>query len=290
MNAVENFTTKVIPESMRAYLRMKTSLDQFGKIASELNDKEQKQLNQVMTQALKIYSAVLGSIESTKVIVPESQVKSSMKVLRSRFNNEQDFETVLEANNLDEETLLLSLRKELHCETTLDYASNGCEPMSDNDAEDYYYQNLAKFSQPERRKASHILITVNDDFDENTHENAHKRMNEIASEITSSTFGLFAIRYSECPTAVNEGNLGLVTKGQLHAELDDYLFSMESNAVSTVIETEIGVHLLWCESVTPVHTVSFKQAKEQIIEQHLAVLRKRKQKAWIASLFNKVDA
>lgn len=290
MNAVEKLTPKAIPESMRSYLRMKTSLDQFGKIVSELDDTESKQLSQVMRQALKIYTAVLGSVESTKIIVPESQVKSAMKVLKSRFSNESDFETVLEANNLDEESLLLSLRKELHCETTLDYASNGCEPMSDNDAEDYFYQNIAKFSQPERRKASHILITVNDEFAENTHENAHKRMQEVAAEITPSTFGLFAIRYSECPTAVNEGTLGLIAKGQLHAELDDYLFSMESNTISPVVETEIGMHLLWCESISPIHTVSFSQAKPKIIEQHLELARKRKQKAWIASLFHKVDA
>lgn len=286
MSTVDNMVVQPLPKTMQSYLMMKTSLDQFGKIVSDLDEGESKQLNQVMTQALKIYTAVLSSKESQKIIVPESQVNSAMKTLKSRFANEGDFEKVLEANNLDEESLLFSLRKELHCETTLDYVSNGCQPISDEAAEDYYYQNIAKFSQPERRKASHILITLNDDFEENTRVNAYKRMQEIANEVTPTTFGSFSIRYSECPTAVNEGALGLIEKGQLHAQLDDYLFTMKPNTISEVIETEIGVHLLWCESISPAHTVGFKQAKEKIIEQHLEVARKRSQKSWIASLFN----
>lgn len=290
MSSVVELIPKTIPQSMQYYLTMKTSLDQFGKIASDLSEEETKKLKQVMTQALKIYTAVLASSESTKVIVPEAQVKLAMKELKSRFSNEKDFETVLEANNLDEESLMLSLRKELHCETTLDYISNDCQPISDTEAEDYYYQNLTKFSQPERRKASHILITINDEFAENTSENAHKRMQDIAAKVTPSTFGLFAIRHSECPTAVDEGNLGLIEKGLLHPELNEYLFTMESNTISNVVETEIGVHLMWCESISPEHTVSFSQAKPKIIEQHLAIARKRKQKEWIASLFNKPQA
>lgn len=286
MNIVENTIPSPLPQEMQYYLMMKTSLDQFGKIVSELDDKESKQLNQVMKQALKIYTAVLSSKESNKIVVPEAQVQVAMKELKGRFSKAEDFETVLDANNLDEESLLLSLRKELHCETTLDYVSNACETMSDESAEDYYYQNITKFTQPERRKASHILITINDEFAENTRENAFKRMQDIAAEVTPKTFGLFAIRNSECPTAVNEGNLGLIEKGQLHAELDSYLLAMASNTISEVIETEIGVHLLWCESISPEHTVSFTQAKAQIIEQHLEVARKRKQKEWIASLFN----
>lgn len=274
------------PESMSCYLKMKTSLDQFGKIASDLDEDQSKQLNQIMTQALKIYNAVLSSDEAKKVIVPDAQVNMAMKELKGRFSKTEDFNTVLEANDLDEYSLKSALRNELHCETTLDYVSNDCNPLTDAQAQDYYYQNMGKFTQPERRKASHILITLNDEFEENTVGNAHKRMADIANNITTGNFSWHAIRHSECPTAVEEGNLGLIEKGKLHKELDEYLFKMKSNTISEVIETEIGLHIMWCVSISEAHIVNYINAKEQIIEQHLALAKKRKQKTWIASLFN----
>ncbi|MEI6894292.1 MAG: peptidylprolyl isomerase [Colwellia sp.] len=280
-----NILKREIPEALQFYLKMKTSLDQFGKIVSELDDEQSKQLNQVMTQALKIYTAVLASSEAKKIMVPESHVNLAMRELKGRFKDLADFNTVLEANMLDEDSLRMSLRNELHCETTLDYISNDCLPMSAFEAEDYYYQNLAKFSQPERRKASHILITVNDDFDENTLEKSHEKMQKIADNITPDNFSWYALRNSECPTAMDHGYLGLVDKGQLHTELDEYLFSMKSNTISEIVSSEVGFHLLWCQGITPEHTVSYKQAQDKIIEQHLTLARKRKQKIWIADLF-----
>lgn len=275
----------VLPESMNNYLRMKTSLEQFGKIVSELTDDELKKLEQIMKQALRIYNAVLNSKEAKKVIVPDMQVNAAMRALKDRFNKDEDFQSVLEANSLTEKSLFVSLRNELHCETTLDYVANDCPPLTDEQAQVYYYQNLNKFSQPERRKASHLLITVNDEFEENTREQAVKRINDIKKSATPENFGKLALRHSECPTAVEEGELGLVSKGKLYPVLEQALFEMDPNTISEVIESEIGLHLLYCQSIVPEHMVSYPQAKEKIIEQHLVADQKRKQKQWIAALF-----
>lgn len=52
---------------------------------------------------------------------------------------------------------------------------------------------------------SQILITVNDEYAENTRENALKRIHDIYSKARSKSFAKLAQRHSECPSAMNQG-------------------------------------------------------------------------------------
>lgn len=275
-----------ISEAMKSYLMMVISLKQFETIVSELNAEQKQKLAKITQDTVKLYHAVLTSKEAQKVVISLAQIKKAIKELQSRFSSKDDFYKVLSANNLNKKSLTQAITNELHCETTLEYVSKDCAEISEVDAELYYFQNPHKFQQPERRRARHILITINDEFLENTEVNARKRIQDIKAKLTPENFGWYAQRHSECPTAMSEGILGLATLGQLHKELEEKLFAMEANDISDVIETEAGLHLIWCEEVQPAHTVSFALAREKIVAQHLNVARTRKQKAWIAGLFN----
>jgi peptidyl-prolyl cis-trans isomerase C len=277
---------QLISDAMQSYLMMAISLKQFGKIVSELQPNEHQMLEKTMGETAKLYRAVLASKEADEIVISPSKITQAMQELQARFNSEQDFHSVLEANHLDKESLAIAIRDELHCDATLLMVSKDCEVISHEQAQRYYFGNLPKFQQPERRRARHILITINGDFVENTPLNARKRLQKIAKEVNPSSFGWYAQRYSECPTAMNLGKLGLAECGQLHNELDQQLFTMQANTISDIIETETGLHLLLCEEILPVHTVSYQLAKDKIVEQHLNLARIKKQKAWIASLIN----
>lgn len=275
-----------VAEAMQSYLVMKTSLDQFGKIASELEPDENQQLLKVMEQTLRLYNAVLASNEAQQIVVAAAKVQDALQQLESRFAQAQDFNAVLKANNLNRKSLTSALDQEIRCEATLEHISRDCEALNEQQIQAYYFNNLKKFQQPERRRARHILITINDDFAENTEHNARKRLKKIAQLINGENFGWNAERHSECPTAVNGGILGLVKRDQLHQELDQRLFEMDAKAISEIIETDAGLHLLLCEEIQPAHTVSYQLAQHKIVAQHLNVARIRKQKAWIAGLLN----
>ncbi|MGL1959283.1 MAG: peptidylprolyl isomerase [Colwellia sp.] len=277
---------KQITAAMRSYLMMKTSLEKYSKIVSELTAKEHQQLLTIIEKTLSLYKAVLASDEASKTPLPLTKVKDALQELKSRFSQEKDFSIVLKANKLDEESILLVLQNEIHCEEVLRNISNDCQVMPDQQVQVYYFKNIEKFKQPERRRARHILITINSDFSENTAVNARKRLDDIVQELNADNFSWYAERNSECPTAMNAGQLGLVERGKLHYELEQQLFSMGAQTISDITETEIGLHLLLCEEIQPAHTISYQQAKEKIIEQHLNAARIRKQKLWIAGLLN----
>lgn len=270
-------------QAMHSYLMMKTSLEKFAKIASELTTTEQATLENIVKVTLTLYDAVLASDEAKKIPEPIDNVEEALQQLASRFPKTTDFAAVLHANNLDQASLRVALKNEIHCEQILAQVSNDCDVIDDQQVQAYYFQHLEKFKQPERRRARHILITINDEFSENTAVNARQRLADIAPLLNVDNFSWYAQRYSECPTAMNEGQLGLVEQGKLHKELDQQLFTMSASSVSDITETEAGLHLLLCEEIQPAHTVSYHQAKEKIIEQHLKAARIRKQKSWIAS-------
>lgn len=266
------------------YLTMKTSLEKFGKIASELDDAQKQTLSRWVDQQIQLHQAVLSSTEATQVSISSAQITHAFVELESRFNTSEDFEKTLDANHLTREDLTSALSLELHSQTVLDYISHDIVEFTDEQARSYYTENKSRFEQPERRKASHILITINDEFAENRREPALKRLTELSSAVTPATFGSYAERHSECPTAMNSGQLGMVEKGLLHKELDEYLFSMTDGEISPVLETEAGFHLLYCEQIMPAHCVSFDDAKGKIIEKNNQRARVRKQKQWISGV------
>lgn len=285
VDVATNAFEMALPAPLKSYLMMKISLQQFGKIVSELNMDESNKLVNIMNQTLRLYGAVLVTDEAKSTVVSADKVNDAITELQGRFSNDKDFKKVLKANNLNKKSLTNALMLEIQCEDVLEHVSDSCMPISNEQAQSYYFSNIAKFKQPERRKAHHILITINPDFIENTAENSRRRLDDILSKIDVTTFDHFAQRYSECPTAMNGGDLGLVEQGILHPELNDTLFSMKENTISNIVESEVGLHILWCESIAPAHTVTYSQAKGKIIEQHLLAAKKQKQKTWIASLF-----
>ncbi len=72
---------------------------------------------------------------------------------------------------------------------------------------------------------------MNPHYPENTLTAARTRMERVVEKLAGRTnrFHEFAKRYSECPTAMEGGKLGNVTRGQLYAELDAMLFRMDEN-------------------------------------------------------------
>jgi peptidyl-prolyl cis-trans isomerase C len=102
------------------------------------------------------------------------------------------------------------------------------EPITEIDERLFYELHRERFQTPEHRAARHILITVNDDYPENARDAARARIERIAADLKGhiERFGELARRYSECPTATQDGNLGLVRPGQLFPQLDQCLFRL----------------------------------------------------------------
>jgi len=248
------------------YHLLRGALDRFSKNLAELDE---RQLTEARRQADKTYgieAMVLASPEAREVAIPADQVDAAFAEVASRYSDSPAFEADLRANGLDKDRLRQALHRELLFDGVMQRVSARRLTVSQLDARLYYELHTEKFIVPEQRSARQILITVNEDFAENSYPAARARIDKIAEKLRRSPnrFADQARKHSECPSALEGGRLGEVRRGQLFPQLDSALFSMREGAVSEVLETEVGFHLLLCEKILPSRAVSFSRAEPRI--------------------------
>jgi peptidyl-prolyl cis-trans isomerase C len=231
-------------------------------------------------------SLVLSSCEALDAVVPEQRIEDALRELRGRYPDTDAFEEDMARNGLDEDTMRRALQRELTFDAVMQRVSAYAEPITEIDERLFYELHRERFQTPERRAARHILVTVNDDYAENTRDAARARIERIAADLKGhiERFGELARRHSECPTATDDGSLGLVRPGQLFLQLDKALFRLQAGEASGPLESELGFHLLLCERIEPARSVDFEQARAKIRSALEQRSRREAQKGWIASL------
>ncbi len=98
-------------------------------------------------------------------------------------------------------------------------------------------------------RASHILINHADAPQANTQltaEDAMKQISALKANIEDGTpFEQVAGEHSDCPSARQGGDLGNFGRGAMVPEFDQAAFELEVGAISDVVETVFGYHLIY---------------------------------------------
>jgi nitrogen fixation protein NifM len=281
-------SSKVAREDDVAYLILRTSLQQYEKSPKELSDEQLAGIKRQASKEYDLQNRVLASPEARDVIVPESVVDSTFHEIQNRYQDRNEFLQDLEQNGMTESRMRAALARELKVETVLDRVGSRSVSVSDMDIMIYYHMHIDRFEQPETRTVRHILITINEDFEENTKDSARQRLEKIRDRLQKKPkrFEEQAMKHSECPTALRGGLIGRIPRGQLYSQLDEKLFAMKEGELSEVVESPSGFHLLMCESIHSQGPASLKEARPKIQELLEKRARRMCQKAWLAELLN----
>lgn len=269
-----------------AYQLMKIASAQYSTTPDKLNQEQLKKLHQQVQLSSKMMRAVLASDEAADEKITAHEVNLIVTHLSQQCASKKEFETALLSQGLTIETVREAIYQDLLCEKTIHKQGLQHEKVSSQQVAYYYHKNREKFHHPERRKVSHILITINDQYPENRREQAVARLAELENLLQDNIhqFAELALQHSECPTALNGGLIGSVERGLLHAQLDEALFSMKTGELSGQIESETGLHLIYCSEITPKGDQSEQDALQEIRTQMNLHRAKKKQKLWINSL------
>jgi len=123
-----------------------------------------------------------------------------------------------------------------------------------------YEEYLSKLSESEERKASHILIEVNDERNDDAAASLAQQLSAKAQ--SGEDFSELAKQHSDDIGSKNVGgDLGYNTRGGFVTEFDDALFVMTEGQVSEAIKTEFGYHVIKLEGIRKPDVAS-KEAKE----------------------------
>ena len=108
--------------------------------------------------------------------------------------------------------------------------------ISDIKVKKYYRDHPEEFNVPARVRAYHIMLLNLSEAD------------EVRSELLEGAdFLETARKYSKSPEAVDGGDLGIFSKGQMPKEFDDILFTLKRKEISKVVESPYGFHIFKVE-------------------------------------------
>ena len=248
-----------------------------------------EQLDQARRQADKTFDLeelVLNAPEARGLVISEGQLDASLGEIAGRYPDPADMHEDLARNGLDEPSLRAALRRELAFDAVMAKVATRAPALGELDLQLFYELHRDRFTRPERRTVRQILITVNEAFPENSTAEALARIQRLADRLggRAQRFGALARRHSECPSAMEDGRLGTVTRGQLYPELDAALFALAEGEVSAVVGSELGFHLVWCEKIHPELRPPFGKVRAQVETLVSERQRRNCQKAWIAEL------
>lgn len=268
------------------YLTLKLARELYGKAPEALDEPERKHVAAVAARQQEIEQRILGSARAALVVLPEASVEACVKDIRDRYPDEPEFEADLGRSGLTIESLRAAIERDLKVEAVLEQVAAATPAVSETEVEIFYLQHLDRFRKPETRSLRHILITVNDAMPGSTRDAALAKIEAIRERLLKDVgrFSEQALKHSECPTAMNGGLLGKVPRGKLYAEVETVAFELAAGELSIIVESELGFHLVLCDSVDPASTVPLAEVRERVRE-HLAGSRHAAaQKAWIAGL------
>jgi peptidyl-prolyl cis-trans isomerase D len=128
-------------------------------------------------------------------------------------------------------------------------------------------KNQARFTVPEQRRLSHILVAVKKDASAADKAAAKAKADAIAAEVKKAPeqFAAIAKAKSEDPVSAEAGgDLDVMVKGGLPKPVEDTAVAMKQGDISEPVLSEFGYHILKVTSLTPAVLKPLEAVKAEI--------------------------
>jgi len=216
------------------------------------------------------YKLLIQEAKARKIAVPDAEVEAQIAQIRSQFPNQQQFEQALAAQKMTLEAVRNDARSEMSVEKLVEGEIAAKVAVKPEAVSDFYQKNQDKFQQGPRVRASHILITVPQNADAATKQQAKTKAEGILKDLKGGKdFAATAKENSQDPgSAVNGGDLGFFEQGQMVPPFEQAAFALKPGEMSELVESQFGYHIIKVAEKQAQRVVPLEEAKGQI-EQYL---------------------
>jgi peptidyl-prolyl cis-trans isomerase C len=222
------------------------------------------------------------------IVVDERTVDERIDALRKRFPSEKAFQDEMGRVNLSQEILKYQISKELAIQQLVEKEILVHVSVSEQDTQSFYDSHRERFKEPEKVRASHILIKSKPDADPANKEEGRKELEAIKKRLDQGEdFAVLAKEFSHCSSAEKGGDLGYFERGKMVKPFEDASFSMNPGEVSGIVVTSFGFHLIKVTDKKPGRIILYNESKE-MIKQHLERVKFLEEKnSYVAQLKKK---
>lgn len=131
----------------------------------------------------------------------------------------------------------------------------------------YYDQNASRLSGNEERRASHILLTLAPGASAADKAVVREKAAALLAQVKAApqTFAEVAKANSQDPgSAVNGGDLDFFARGSMVKAFEDAAFALQKGAISDLVETEFGFHIIQLTDIKAPPQRSFESMRAEI--------------------------
>lgn len=139
--------------------------------------------------------------------------------------------------------------------------------VAEDDLRKYYTENEKRFSTPEERRASHILVKAEKSAPAAEREKAKAKAEQLLAEVKKSpgSFADIARKNSDDPgSAQRGGDLDFFGRGAMVKPFEDAAFGLKQGEISGVVESDFGYHIIQVTGVRGGDKKSFEQVRAEI--------------------------
>ena len=246
----------------------------------------------------RLQSRALDKVIGEELILQESQrlpvedmdekVRQKLRDLERKHGTGERFEKYLKRNNLTMEGVRASLRARVCVDEYLKEKGISEPQIPEERIKEAYGRDPNSYYREESIKVSHILISVDGIVGAAEDEKARQKAEAIRNEILEGKdFAELAKEHSDCNSASGGGSLRYIKRGYMPEEFDRVAFALEKDAVSGVVKTKFGYHIIKVFDKRPAGVTPYEDVRD-LIKRHLQQQEsKRKLEAHIAELRNK---
>lgn len=252
------------------------SSDYVAKVDGELilqTDLDEALRNQYGAEVLDtLINNKIVEMEAKKegITVSDETIQTEYDELVESYGGEDAVQDILEENGLTIDSVKDNIRM---YQLTKDVIAASIE-ISDEEVAQYFTDNKDNYGQAEQVVASHILLED---------EAAAKEV--LAKVQAGEDFAKLAQSFSlDADTSDDGGDLGYISRGQMDESFEEAVFSLEKGAISEVVQTAEGYHIIKVTSKVPAEEAVFDDVKEEV---YATMLEERVSEAYSSWLTEK---
>lgn len=304
---------------------VEATLTQFRQITpkEEQTPQKEKELKEKILDQLIIDKLLLQEAKRLNIKVAKREVEEGIKMVKSRFPNDEAFKLELKKENLTEKQFeeritnqLMQLKlieeqvkkkvpqpteeeaKKVY-DQIISLINSGNLKTSSNDRDEIkLLAQLVSRYFDEQVRVRHILIRVDKDASKEEKAKAKKTIEDIRKKIVAGEdFADLAKKYSEDPGSKDRGgDLGFIAKGDTVPEFEKVAFALKEGETSSVVETPYGYHIIRLIERKKKRNPDFEEIKQDLLqyvytknsekyyEQYIEDLKKRATIKYVSSI------
>ena len=227
----------------------------------------------------RVIAPVGGSTQVPQAVTARlDSALTQTRTVRTRVFNADDYRSQIKVSDADIKAWYDANQKALEVPQSVDVqyivldeaaATHGVK-VTDAQIAEHFERNQSRFSRPERRRASHIMIELPSGASEAVRKQAMEKAEEVAKQAKAdpAAFADLARKNSQdAGSASSGGDLGWVSATILPPTLFAAVQSLKLDEVSGVVESPSGFHVLKLTGEEPAQKQSLAEVRGQLEEE-----------------------